>query len=303
MSENPFTDGQQFSAARLNSMYSAHQNEGVLNGCDGSTSTNAFDVDVLSGNVFLNGTNVSVGATTVSHSTSDPEDRIDLLSVDSTGAVNITQGNPAATAGQPVAPDIPTDEILISLVYVRGGSSEILTGDIFNDYKVTLATDIPAFESPQGDFTNATVANPPSNATDVVRQTELVSGNPHADSAAISDLPRMEEYSDSTSISGPDTKTYLSVSFSSDAYVHSYQLNANSFNGNDSPGVNSIIQTDNFSDSQFAGFDNSASKTGFGKDFSPTSSLEFIATAEDEEPNDTAGNGTVSASVTVLVFP
>jgi len=173
MSENPFTDGQQFSAARLNSMYNAHQNEGVLNGCDGSTSTNAFDVDVSSGNVFLNGTNVSVGATTVSHSTSDPEDRIDLLSVDSTGTVNITQGNPAATAGQPVAPDIPADEILISLVYVRGGSSEILTGDIFNDYRVTLATDIPAFESPQGDFTDATVTNPPSSATDVVRKTEL----------------------------------------------------------------------------------------------------------------------------------
>src|SRR6056297_1899843 len=153
MSENPFTDGQQFSAARLNSMYNAHQNEGVLNGCDASTSTNAFDVDVSSGNVFLNGTDVSVGATTVSHSTSDPEDRIDLLSVDSTGTVTITQGNPAATSGQPVAPDIPTDEILISLVYVRGGSAEILTGDIFNDYKVTLATDIPAFESPQGDFT------------------------------------------------------------------------------------------------------------------------------------------------------
>jgi len=173
MSENPFTDGQQFSAARLNSMYNAHQNEGVLNGLDASTSVNAFDVDVASGNVFLNGTNVSVGATTVSHSTSDPEDRIDLLSVDSTGAVNITQGNPAATAGQPVAPDIPTDEILISLVYVRGGSSEILTGDIFNDYRVTLATDIPAFESPQGDFTDATVANPPSNATDVVRKSEI----------------------------------------------------------------------------------------------------------------------------------
>ena len=300
MSENPFTDGQQFSAARLNSMYSAHQNEGVLNGLDVSTSTNAFDVDVASGNVFLNGTNIAVGATTVSHSTSDPEDRIDLLSVDSTGTVNITQGNPAATAGQPIAPDIPADEILISLVYVRGGSSEILTGDIFNDYRVTLATDIPAFESPQGDFTDATVANPPSNATDVVRQTELVSGNPHADSAGFTDLPRMEEYSDSTSISGNNnSQTYLSVSFPSDAYVHSYQLNAQEARGT-IDNVSSIIQTDNFTDSVSANFDNSNSKTSVGRDYSPTSSLEFIAETEDgtEDPF-----GNISAKATVLVFP
>jgi len=303
MSENPFTDGQQFSAARLNSMYNAHQNEGVLSGLGASTSTNAFDVDVASGNVFLNGTNVSVGATTVSHSTPDPEDRIDLLSVDSTGTVNITQGSPAATSGQPVAPDIPTDEILISLVYVRAGSSEILTGDIFNDYQVTLATDIPAFESPQGDFTDATVANPPSNATDVVRQTELVSGNPHADSAAVGDLPRMEGYSDSTSIGGPDTKTYFSVSFSSDAYVHSYQLSFNSRNSTDGTGISSIIQTDNFSDSIGGSYDASGTKSGFGKDFSPTSSLEFVATADDGTANDSPGFGDVSASVTVLVFP
>lgn len=138
MSENPFTDGQQFSAARLNSMYNAHQNEGVLNGCDGSTSANNFDVDISGGQIIIGDDIIDVAATTVSHSTSDPEDRIDLITADSTGTVSITQGNPAATAGQPVAPDIPTNEILLVLVYVRGGSAEILTGDIFNDYKTEL---------------------------------------------------------------------------------------------------------------------------------------------------------------------
>jgi len=144
MSENPFTDGQQFSAARLNSMYSAHQNEGVLNGCDGSASANNFDVDISSGQIIIGDNIVDVAATTVSHSTSDPEDRIDLITADSNGAVSITQGNPAATAGQPVAPDIPTNEILLVLVYVRGGSTEILTGDIFNDYKTEVAESIPS---------------------------------------------------------------------------------------------------------------------------------------------------------------
>jgi len=138
MSENPFTDGQQFSAARLNSMYNAHQNEGVLSGCDGSASANNFDVDISSGQIIIGDDIIDVAATTVSHSTSDPEDRIDLITADSNGTVSITQGNPAATAGQPVAPDIPTNEILLVLVYVRGGSTEILTGDIFNDYKTEL---------------------------------------------------------------------------------------------------------------------------------------------------------------------
>jgi len=143
MSENPFTDGQQFSAARLNSMYSAHQNEGVLNGLDASTSVNAFDVDVASGELFLNNDVVNVGSATLSLATSDPEDRIDLISANTTG-LTVTQGSPAATSGQPVAPDIPTSDILVSLIYVRGGSAEILTGDIFNDYRVVLQSISPA---------------------------------------------------------------------------------------------------------------------------------------------------------------
>jgi len=298
MSENPFTDGQQFSAARLNSMYNAHQNEGVLNGCDASTSTNAFDVDVSSGNVFLNGTNVGVSATTVSHSTSDPEDRIDLLSVDNTGSVTITQGNPAATSGQPVAPDIPTDEILISLVYVRGGSAEILSGDIFNDYKVTLATDIPAFESPQGDFTNATVANAPSNSTDVVRQTELVSGNPHADSAAISDLPFIDEFEESTSFSGTNATTYASFSFTGTEYLHSYKITVESTKDT-SDIVISRISTNNFTDGVSASNSETSQTKGVGG-FDRTTQIDLIADGNSfgETPE-----GNMSAKFTVLKFP
>jgi len=151
MSENPFTDGQQFSAARLNSMYNAHQNNGVLSGLSASTSVNAFDVDISSGEAVLNGGVLTPASATVSHATSDPEDRIDLITVDATETISVTQGNPAATSGQPIAPDIPTDELLLALVYVRGGSSEILTGDIFNDYKVILQDTIPELISPQGE--------------------------------------------------------------------------------------------------------------------------------------------------------
>jgi hypothetical protein len=148
-------------------MYNAHQNNGVLTGLDASTSTNSFDVDVSSGEVFLNDSVVSASSTTVSHSTSDPEDRIDLITVNSSGTVSITQGSPAATSGEPVAPDIPTDEILVSLIYVRGGSSEILSGDIFNDYKTVLTESIPDLEA-----NTARVETAPSNSTDVVRKNE-----------------------------------------------------------------------------------------------------------------------------------
>ena len=143
MTENPFTDGQQFSAARLNSMYNAHQNEGIVSGLGVTPSANAFDIDVASGTLFLNDDVVSVSAATLSLSASDPEDRLDIISADASG-LTVTQGSPAATSGQPVAPDIPSGDVLVSLIFVRGGSSEILTGDILNDYRVELRPISPA---------------------------------------------------------------------------------------------------------------------------------------------------------------
>lgn len=302
MTENPFTDGQQFSAARLNSMYNAHENNGVLSGCVASSGVNSFDVDVTSGNVFLNGSNINVSAATVSHATSDPEDRVDLLSVDDTGTVNVTQGTPAATSGQPVAPDIPSGEILIALVFIRGGSSEILTGDIFNDYRVTLATNIPAFQSPQGDFTNATVSNSPANPTDVVRQNELVSGNPHADSAGFNDLPEMQEFSESTSYSSNEngSRTYASFSFSQTAYLHSFEISAGSTN-DDVASVISRISTNNFSTSVSAQFTDNNTKRGAGG-FDRTTNVNLIADDTGESQFNKASGG-ISAKFTVLVFP
>jgi len=283
-------------------MYSAHENNGVLNGCVASSGVNSFDVDVTGGNVFLNGSNTSVSAATVSHATSDPEDRVDLLSVDNTGIVNVTQGTPAATSGQPVAPDIPSSEILIALVFVRGGSSEILTGDIFNDYKVTLATNIPAFQSPQGDFTNATVSNSPANPTDVVRQNELVSGNPHADSAGFNDLPEMQEFSESTSYSSNEngSRTYASFSFSQTAYLHSFEIVAGSTN-NDTSSVISRISTNNFSTSVSASFNDNNTKRGAGG-FDRTTNVNLIADDTGESQFNKASGG-ISAKFTVLVFP
>jgi len=143
MTENPFTDGQQFSAARLNSMYNAHQNEGVLNGCDGSPSANNFDVDISSGQIKVDFDIVDVSGTTVSHSTSDPQDRIDLITADSNGTVSIKQGDPAAVSGQPIAPDIPNNQLLLSLVFVRSNSTEILTGDINDDYRAEIVPNVP----------------------------------------------------------------------------------------------------------------------------------------------------------------
>ena len=289
MSENPFTDGQQFSAARLNSMYNAHQNEGVLNGLDVSTSTNAFDVDVASGELFLNDDVVSVGSATLSLSTSDPEDRIDLISADSTG-LTVTQGTPAATSGQPIAPDIPSGDVLVSLIYVRGGSTEILTGDIFNDYKTVLTRDIPDLEA-----NTARVETAPSNPTDVVRREELVSGNPHANSASVNDLPVVQKISASADENAPDG-VFASFSFT-EAYVLAAELVASAgSSASSNEFVECRIETNNFSDRVRTGLDaGTYSNAISGKDFNDAGTVEFIK----ETSNDF---GPVNAQATVLVI-
>lgn len=162
MARNPLTDGEPFSVAQLNAIKHAHDSEGVVSGGDLSTGAGNFDVDVASGTVALNGSRVSVSSTTKTHDTSDTNDRIDLLSVNSADTVSITKGTEDTTSAngdQPVAPDIPTDEVLLGAIHVRGGASEILSGDILDKYQVTVreiedlttaSTDSSKFYGPDG---------------------------------------------------------------------------------------------------------------------------------------------------------
>lgn len=138
MTRNLLTDGDPFSVAVLNSMMNAHDGEAVVDGCDLTPGTDDWDVDVGSGELFVDGGFVAVESQTVTVSTADADDRIDLVTIDTDGSASVTEGSPASTAGQPIAPDMPDGEVLAGLVYVRGGSDEVLDGDLY-DYRTAIA--------------------------------------------------------------------------------------------------------------------------------------------------------------------
>ena len=135
MTNNFGSDGSPISVSKLRTLENAHDSEGVISPGTASPGTNNFDVDVSAGVANVQGSRVSFSSGTVTHNTSDTEDRIDLITVNGSGTLSVTTGTAANTSGQPNAPDIPAGEVLIAIVEVRGGSSEILSGDIFNGYK------------------------------------------------------------------------------------------------------------------------------------------------------------------------
>jgi len=136
----------------------------------------------------------------------------------------------------------------------------------------------------------------------VVRQSELVSGNPHADSAGFNDLPEMQEFSESTFYSDNESgpRTYASFSFSETAYLHSFEVFAGSTNDN-TPSIVSKISTNNFTASVSASFTDDNSKRGAGG-FDRTTSVNLIADERNQDQFDKAAGG-ISAKFTVLIFP
>lgn len=139
MTRNLLTDGNPFSVAVLNAMVNAHAQEGIVSGCQLTSGSGSFETDLTSGELELDGSFASVAADTIDHGSADTEDRIDLVTIDSSGSTTLTKGSPASTSGQPVAPDIPADEVLAAAVEVRGGASEIKSGDIL-DYRMALGS-------------------------------------------------------------------------------------------------------------------------------------------------------------------
>jgi len=175
---NPFEDGVPFSVAALNSIKDALLNEGVRAGAGNELSVSSgagnFDVDVADGEVIIDGSLVSVGSGTLTLASSNSDDRVDLLTTNKSGTLNDITGNPASTAGEPVAPDIPSDEVLLAAVLVRGGSSEVKNGDIFDDYASSVPNDFyrPQISADSVDTEAATIGS----GTELL-QVEVASGN------------------------------------------------------------------------------------------------------------------------------
>lgn len=136
---NPWTDGEGFPMASIASVKHALDAEAVVSGLAvSSTAGENFESDVDSGEVWIDDEVIDVSSETLTHDTSDTNDRVDLISADSDGNLSITKGTEDTTSPEgeePVAPDIPDDEVLIAAVHVRGGSDEIVDGDILDEFR------------------------------------------------------------------------------------------------------------------------------------------------------------------------
>ncbi len=84
-------------------------------------------LQVSDGTAIILGTTVKfAGGNSGSFTAPSSDPRIDLLSIDDSGTLNITTGVEAAS---PVAPDYPTDEFVIAEVFNRVGQTSIKNED------------------------------------------------------------------------------------------------------------------------------------------------------------------------------
>lgn len=150
MTRNPFQDGDIVHAPGLNAAVNGLNLEGVKSGCTPSKGTGDWDVDVASGAVFVNSTDeTSVGSATktLTAPSNDAdldagEARVDLVTVDSTGTVNVTEGTASSGDKLANAPDIPANEVLIAAVFVDGDATSLSSSDI-NDYRSIIKPQPP----------------------------------------------------------------------------------------------------------------------------------------------------------------
>lgn len=114
----------------------------VVSGCTPSDGANAMEVDIASGTVRLDGSDISVSSQTVTLSASNTDPRKDIIYIDGTGsAIDVTgTAAPAEPSGdthfdtyQPPPSDMSTTTgIIVAEVWVGGGVSDIASGDIRN---------------------------------------------------------------------------------------------------------------------------------------------------------------------------
>lgn len=149
MTRNPITDGQTVLAPLFGSILNAHGAEAILNGVAPSVGGGNWDVDTTSGDVFINGTTTAVGSNTESLTapSSDPdldsgEFRVDLLTVNSSGTINVAEG---VAASQPISGDIPADEAVICAVLVSADAGSLTSADI-RDYRTLLEDDAARYK-------------------------------------------------------------------------------------------------------------------------------------------------------------
>lgn len=141
MTRNPQSDGAFVHAALVNAILNGHDTEGIVSGCTPSVGSGDWDVDVASGTVVSDG-EASVSAQTASLTApsndadlDSGEARADLVTLDSSGTVQVQEGTAASGNKEPVAPDIPNGQVLVAFVFVDGDATSLSSSDVF-DYRV-----------------------------------------------------------------------------------------------------------------------------------------------------------------------
>lgn len=128
------------SALDLNQLNNLLQGNYVLSGCTPSDGTNAMEVDIASGTIQLDGSEISVNAQTVTLAASNADPRKDIIYIDSTGSATNVSGNPAPPEPDtedrfhtynPTPPDMSnTNGVVVAEIWVGGGVSDITGTDI-----------------------------------------------------------------------------------------------------------------------------------------------------------------------------
>lgn len=138
MTRNPYDDNTTLWAGELNALANAPALELVKSGCTPSKGSGDWDIDIASGTIIAGQSSgeVSVSSQTVTLTNPDNdsdmdsgESRIDLVSINSSGTGNITEGSAAA---DPASPDIPGGEVLVARIQVADGDSTAADSDLFD---------------------------------------------------------------------------------------------------------------------------------------------------------------------------
>lgn len=137
-------DGDVLFDTEYNNLREAAHEHGVITGL-GVTQRGAganMSVDVAAGDSWVDNIQVNQAATSnVVISAADPAlDRIDIITMDSSGTLTATAGTPAAN---PSPPDLPSDEIMLAYVAVNAAVTTIINSYITDKREFIQGTRIP----------------------------------------------------------------------------------------------------------------------------------------------------------------
>lgn len=103
----------------------------VISGCEVTSNATGLDVDIASGEIFINDTKVTVTGANQVLTTADPsQDRCDLIVVNSSGVISKIDGTPGTPPATPNYAE--NDYVVLAFVIVEDGVINLPDADIFN---------------------------------------------------------------------------------------------------------------------------------------------------------------------------